>query len=134
MTKSIKHIFQVQVLFVCARCKSLYIYINTMCLNKNYRNWSPRLSFIIHKCGVSPFHGLIVASLRINQFYVKLDKVKTKSYLHQNHSICQIFLFVNCFHLQEQPNSSQCHILHFDLFCLSNNGIQNSVFQVFMKT
>ena len=28
--------------------------------------------------GVSPFYGLIVASLRINQFYIKIDKVKLK--------------------------------------------------------
>ena len=30
---------------------------------------------------------LIVASLRINQIYIKLDKVKIKPYLHQNSSI-----------------------------------------------
>ena len=36
---------------------------------------------------VSPLHGLIVASLRINQIYIKIDKVKIKPYLHQNHSI-----------------------------------------------
>ena len=33
--------------------------------------------------GVSPLHGLIVASLRINQIYIKRDKVKIKPYLHQ---------------------------------------------------
>ena len=31
--------------------------------------------------GVSPLHGLIVASLRINQIYIKIDKVKIKPYL-----------------------------------------------------
>ena len=35
--------------------------------------------------GVSPL--LIVASLRINQIYIKIDKVKIKPYLHQNNSI-----------------------------------------------
>ena len=30
--------------------------------------------------GVSPLHGLIVASLRINQIYIKIDKVKIKPY------------------------------------------------------
>ena len=30
---------------------------------------------------VSPLHGLIVASLRINQIYIKIDKVKIKPYL-----------------------------------------------------
>ena len=37
--------------------------------------------------GVSPLHGLIVASLRINQMYIKIDKVNKKSYLHHNDSI-----------------------------------------------
>ena len=87
ITKSAKYIFQVQVMFVWARYKSFYIYINTIYVNKNHHSWSPRLSFIIRKCGVSPFYGLIVASLRINQFYIKIDKVKTKPYLHQNHSM-----------------------------------------------
>ena len=32
--------------------------------------------------GVSPLHGLIVASLRINQIYIKIDKVKIKPYLY----------------------------------------------------
>ena len=35
--------------------------------------------------GVLPL--LIVASLRINQIYIKIDKVKIKPYLHQNNSI-----------------------------------------------
>ena len=48
--------------------------------------------------GVSLLHGLVVASLRINQIYKNL-------------------------HLQKQPNSSQCHILYLDSFCLSNNSI-----------
>ena len=73
-------------------------------------------------------------SLRTNQIYVKIDEVKIKPYLHQNHFICSISLFVNCFHLEEQLDPSQCHILYLDLFRLSNNGIYNSVFQVFMKT
>ena len=34
---------------------------------------------------VSPL--LIAASLRIKQIYIKIDKVKTKPYLHQNNSI-----------------------------------------------
>ena len=66
--------------------------------------------------GVSSLHGLIAASLRINQIYIKIDKVKIKPYLHQN-------LSIGYFHLQEQANSSQCHTLHLDLFCLSDNGI-----------
>ena len=37
--------------------------------------------------GVSPLHGLIVASLRINQIYIKRDKVKIKQYVQHNHSI-----------------------------------------------
>ena len=36
--------------------------------------------------------------------------------------------------LLEQPNSSQSHIFNLGLICLSNNGIQTSVFQVSMKT
>ena len=38
----------------------------------------PLLSTIM---GVSPLHGLIVASLRISQIYIKIDKVKIKPYL-----------------------------------------------------
>ena len=37
--------------------------------------------------GVSPLHGLIAASLRISQIYMKIGKVKIKPYLHPNHSI-----------------------------------------------
>ena len=37
--------------------------------------------------GVLPLHVLSVASLRINQIYIKIDKGKIKSYLHQNNSI-----------------------------------------------
>ena len=37
--------------------------------------------------GVSPLHGLILASLRTSQIYIKIDKVKIKPYLHHNHSI-----------------------------------------------
>ena len=44
------------------------------------------------------------------------------AYLHQNHCIGYITLFADCFHLQEQPNSSQFHILYLHLFWLSNNG------------
>ena len=60
----------------------------------------------------------VVASLRINQIYIKIDIVKIKLYLHQNHFIGSISLFVDCFHLQEQPNSSQCHFLYLDLLLL----------------
>ena len=35
--------------------------------------------------GISPL--LIEASLRINQIYIKIDKVEIKPYLHQNNSI-----------------------------------------------
>ena len=95
ITKSAKYIFQVQVIFVWARYKSRYIYINTIYIIKT--------STVVHNAGrqsylyypqmwgyhpsmgaLSPF---IVASLRINQIYIKIDKVKIKPYLHQNHSI-----------------------------------------------
>ena len=36
--------------------------------------------------GVSLLYGLILASLRINQIYIKTDQVQVKPYLHQNHS------------------------------------------------
>ena len=85
--KSANYFFQVQVMFVWARYKSVYIYIITKYVNKNHHSWSPRLSFIIHKRGVSPFYGLLVASLRVNQFYIKIDKLKIKPYLQQVHSI-----------------------------------------------
>ena len=69
-----------QVMFVWAGYKSLCIYINTVYVNKNHQ----KIPFIIRKCGVSPFYVLIVASLRINQFYVKIDKLK------QNHTYTKI--------------------------------------------
>ena len=34
----------------------------------------------------SPLHGLIVGSPKTNQIYIKIDKVKVKSYLRHNHS------------------------------------------------
>ena len=37
--------------------------------------------------GVTLLHGLVVASLRINQIYKKIDKVKAKPYLHRYHFI-----------------------------------------------
>ena len=37
--------------------------------------------------GVLPLDVLIVTSLRINQIYIKIGKVKIKPYLHQNNSI-----------------------------------------------
>ena len=37
--------------------------------------------------GVSLLQGLVVASLRINQIYKKIDKVKAKPYLHRYHFI-----------------------------------------------
>ena len=37
--------------------------------------------------GLLLLHGLIVASLRINQINIKTDKVKIKPYLHQNYSM-----------------------------------------------
>ena len=90
---------------------------------------SPSLSFIIHKYEVSLLHGLIVASLRINKIYIKMDKVKIKPNLHQsNHCISSISLFVDCSNLQKQPNSSQCHILYLDLFCLRDKGYRTQYF------
>ena len=78
-------------MFVSARYKSFYIYINTIYVNKNQdshsQRLSPSLSLIIHKCGVSLLQGLIVASLKIDKIYIKIDKVRIKLYLHQNHSI-----------------------------------------------
>ena len=88
-----------KVMFVSARYKSLYIYLNTIYVNKNQHSRSqrlfPNLSFIIRKSGVSLLHGL---SLRINKIYIKIDKYKIKPYLYKNHSIGYISLFVDCFY------------------------------------
>ena len=127
-----------QVLFIWTRYNSLYIYINTIGVIKNHhcRSWhntgpqgSPLLSTNVR---ASSLYGIIVASLRIKRIYIKIYKIKIKSYPQQNHTY--VFLFFNCFHSQEQPNSSQSNILYVDLFCLSNNRTWNKVFQVFMKT
>ena len=75
-----------KVMLVSVRYKLLYIYINTIYVNKNQhsrsQHLSSSLSFIIHKCGVSLLHGLIVPSLRINKIYIKI-----KPYIQQSHSI-----------------------------------------------
>ena len=78
-----KYVFQVLVMFLWATHKWLYIHNNAIYVNKNQQS----LTFIIHKYGVSPLHGLIAVSLRINQIYIKRYKVKIKPYLHHNHSI-----------------------------------------------
>ena len=65
-----EYIFQVQVMFFWARYKSLYIYINTIYANKTnilVHNACPQVYPLLYtNLGVSPLHGLIVASLRIN--------------------------------------------------------------------
>ena len=74
-------------------------------------------SFIIRRCGAIHLYGLIVASLLIKQICKIIRKTKIKPYLHQDHAIGQVFLFVDCFHSQKQPKApSHCHILYFDLF------------------
>ena len=71
-------------MFVSARYMSLYI--NTMYVKTNTLVHSacpqvyPLLSTNVE---VSILHRLIVASLRINQIYIKIDKVQIKPYLHQ---------------------------------------------------
>ena len=76
-------------MFVWARYKSLYIYINMIYVIKTntvVHNAGPQgYPLLSTNVGVSLL--LIVASLRINQIYIKLDKVKIKPYLHQNSSI-----------------------------------------------
>ena len=97
--KSAKYNFQVQVMFVWARSKSLntvYVIENQYCCSQW---WSPRLSFIIYKCGGITLLELVVASLRIYQIYVKINKVKIKPYIRQkpfhrlNFPICQLLQF-----------------------------------------
>ena len=69
----------------------LYIYYNMIYVIKNntvVHNAGPQgYPLLSTTVGLSPLHGLIVASLRINQIYIKIDKVKIKLCLHQNHSI-----------------------------------------------
>ena len=56
-----------------------YTYIKT---NKVIYNAGAQVySLLSTNVGVSPLHGLIVASLRINQIHIKIDKVKIKPYL-----------------------------------------------------
>ena len=109
-----------------------YMYIKTS--NHVYNACPQVYPLLSTNVGESPLHGLIVTHFRINQIYIKTDEIKMKPYLHQNHSIGYVSLFVDFFHLQKQPNSSQCHMLYDNLFYLSNNGIWNSVFHVFVKT
>ena len=77
-------------MFVSVRYMSLYII--TIYVNKNkhsrYNACPQEYPLLPTNVGVSLLHGLIVASLRKNQIYIKIDKVKIKPYLHENHSIC----------------------------------------------
>ena len=67
-----------------------YTYIKT---NKVIHNAGSRVCPLLSaNMGASSLHGLIVASLRINQIYVKIDKVKIKPYLHHNHSILNFLI------------------------------------------
>ena len=68
ITKSAKYFFQVQVMFVLERYKSLYIHVNTIHVSKNHHCYSqydeglqgsPLLSTNV---GVSPLYRLVVAS------------------------------------------------------------------------
>ena len=86
-----------------------YMYIKTS--NHVYNACPQVYPLLSTNVGESPLHGLIVAHFRINQIYIKTDEIKMKPYLHQNHSIGYVSLFVDFFHLQKQPNSSQCHML-----------------------
>ena len=97
----------------------LYIYIYTSIrTNKVIHNAGSQVYHLSSTyIGVSPLHGLIAASLRISQIYIKIDKAKIKPYLHYNHSIGYSF------YLQKHPDSSQYYIFCLDLFCLSDNGI-----------
>ena len=89
-----KYIFQVQVMLVWGEqgishsifTSIRYTYIKT---NKVIHNAGSHVYLYIlsTNMGVLPLHGLIVASLRINQIYIKRDKVKIKPYLLHNHSI-----------------------------------------------
>ena len=81
-----KYIFQVQVMFVWERYKSLYIYINTIYINKYQHCLSfimLVLSFIIHKYGgitltwvhcSQPWANL--KTKPVSQIYIKIDKLK----------------------------------------------------------
>ena len=64
------------------------MFISIRCTNTAVHKAGPQgYPLLSTNVGVSPLHGLIVASLRINQIYIKIDKVQVKPYLHQNHSI-----------------------------------------------
>ena len=70
---------------ICHSISIRYMQIKTNTLVHNtFPQVYPLLSTDVE---VSLLHGLIVASLRINQIYIKLDKVQVKPYLHQSHSI-----------------------------------------------
>ena len=67
-------------LFVWARYKSLYIYINSIDVNINdhclsWHEAGPRVSFLLSaNVRVSPAHGLIIPSLRIKRIHMQTEK------------------------------------------------------------
>ena len=76
-------------LYLFEQDKSFYTYINTIYVNKNHhcRSWHlhnaclrglPLLS--TNGGAVSTLRGLIVASIRLKQIYIKVDQVKIKWY------------------------------------------------------
>ena len=85
------------IFFKCKLClfeqdtsRSIFISIQYTLLRTNtvVHNAGPQGYLLLStSVGVLPMHVLIVASLRINQIYIKIDKVKIKPYLHQNNSI-----------------------------------------------
>ena len=69
---------------------SIFISIRYMQIKTNkviHNAGSKVYSLLSTNMGVSPLHGLTVASLGINQIYTKIDKVKIKPYLNHNNYI-----------------------------------------------
>ena len=79
-------------------------------------------SFIIHKCGGITLVWAHCSQLRKKQIHIKADRIKMKLYLHQNHTIGYVFVFVDRFNSQDKHNSFQRHTFNLDLFCLGDNG------------
>ena len=76
ITKSAKCIFQVQFMFLWARCKSLYIYINTIEINKNHHCcwW--------HNAGPQGFLLLSLRGITFVWAHCSQPKNKTNLYEH----------------------------------------------------
>ena len=98
-------------MFVSERKKSFYVYSNFIYVNKNHRCRSCRNAgaqsspFLSTNVGVSPCMGSLLPAENKTNLYIKIDKMKIKPYLQQNHATASIHKSAT---LETPRNHSNC--------------------------